>query len=82
MISNHSHICQLQFATHAFGQKLLQQAVQRSICQVCSIVSVSADTKIYVFACLSFQQLGDLAWFLKPSHKVELISESLLSTLR
>ena len=32
-ISNHSHIRQLQFATHAFSQKVLQQAVQISICQ-------------------------------------------------
>ena len=32
-ISNHSHICQLQFATHAFSQQVLQQAVQISICQ-------------------------------------------------
>ena len=27
-ISNHSHIRQLQFATHAFSQQVLQQAVQ------------------------------------------------------
>ena len=32
-ISNHSHIRQLQFATHAFSQQVLQQAVQISICQ-------------------------------------------------
>ena len=32
-ISNHSHIRQLQFATHAFSQMVLQQAVQISICQ-------------------------------------------------
>ena len=32
-ISNHSHIRQLQFATHAFIQQVLQQAVQISICQ-------------------------------------------------
>ena len=32
-ISNHSHIRQLQFATHVFSQKALQQAVQISICQ-------------------------------------------------
>ena len=32
-ISNHSHIRQLQFATQAFSQKVLQQAVQISICQ-------------------------------------------------
>ena len=31
--SNHSHIRQLQFATHAFSQQVLQQAVQISICQ-------------------------------------------------
>ena len=28
LISNHSHIRQLQFATQAFSQKVLQQAVQ------------------------------------------------------
>ena len=33
LISNHSHIRQLQFATHAFSQQVLQQAVQISICQ-------------------------------------------------
>ena len=33
LISNHSHIRQLQFATQAFSQKVLQQAVQISICQ-------------------------------------------------
>ena len=33
LISNHSHIRQLQFATHAFSQTVLQQAVQISICQ-------------------------------------------------
>ena len=32
-ISNHSHIRHLQFATHAFSQQVLQQAVQVSICQ-------------------------------------------------
>ena len=32
LISNHSHIRQLQFATHAFSQQVLQQAVQISIC--------------------------------------------------
>ena len=32
-ISNHSHIRQLQFATHAFSQQVLEQAVQISICQ-------------------------------------------------
>ena len=32
-ISNHSHIRQLQFATHAFSQQILQQTVQISICQ-------------------------------------------------
>ena len=32
-ISNHSHIRQLQFATHAFSQQVLQQVVQISICQ-------------------------------------------------
>ena len=32
-ISNHSHIRQLEFATHAFSQQVLQQAVQISICQ-------------------------------------------------
>ena len=32
-ISNHSHIRQLQFATHAFSQMVLQQAVQISMCQ-------------------------------------------------
>ena len=32
-ISNHFHIRQLQFATHAFSQQVLQQAVQISICQ-------------------------------------------------
>ena len=30
-ISNHSHIGDLQFATHAFSEKVLQQAVQISI---------------------------------------------------
>ena len=33
LTSNHSHIRQLQFATQAFSQKVLQQAVQISICQ-------------------------------------------------
>ena len=28
-----SHICQLQFATYAFSQKVLQQAVKISLCQ-------------------------------------------------
>ena len=32
-ISNHSHIRQLQFATHTFSQQVLQQAVQISTCQ-------------------------------------------------
>ena len=32
-ISNRSHIRQLQFATHAFSQQVLQQAVQISTCQ-------------------------------------------------
>ena len=32
-ISNHSHIRQLQFATHVFSQQVLQQAVQISIRQ-------------------------------------------------
>ena len=32
-ISNHSHIRQLQFATHAFSRQVLQQAVQISTCQ-------------------------------------------------
>ena len=30
-ISNHSHIRQLQFATHAFSQQVLQQAVPNTI---------------------------------------------------
>ena len=38
-ISNHSHIRQLQFATHAFSQQVLQQAVQISICQ-CDPLSI------------------------------------------
>ena len=38
-ISNHSHIRQLHFATHAFSQKVLQQAVQISICQWLLVVS-------------------------------------------
>ena len=33
LTSNHSHIRQLQFATQAFSQKVLQQAVQINICQ-------------------------------------------------
>ena len=33
LTSNHSHIRQLQFATQAFSEKVLQQAVQISICQ-------------------------------------------------
>ena len=38
LTSNHSHIRQLQFATQAFSQKVLQQAVQISICQwVCGV---------------------------------------------
>ena len=39
-ISNHSHIRQLQFATHAFSQQVLQQAVQISICQ-CQILNLT-----------------------------------------
>ena len=38
-ISNHSHIRQLQFATHAFSQQVLQQAVQINICQWCQPTS-------------------------------------------
>ena len=39
-ISNHSHIRQLQFATHAFSQQVLQQAVQISICQWCYLTKI------------------------------------------
>ena len=42
-ISNHSHSRQLQFATHAFSQQVLQQAVQISICQWIVIVLVYTD---------------------------------------
>ena len=38
-ISNHSHIRQLQFATHAFSQQVLQQAVQISICQWYNLIA-------------------------------------------
>ena len=38
-ISNHSHIRQLQFATHAFSQQVLQQAVQISICQCSRVIN-------------------------------------------
>ena len=37
-ISNHSHIRQLQFATHVFSQQVLQQAVQISIRQWFTLV--------------------------------------------
>ena len=43
-ISNHSHIRQLQFATHAFSQQVLQQAVQISICQWSSLRLLLKDT--------------------------------------
>ena len=43
LTSNHSHIRQLQFATQAFSQKVLQQAVQISICQW--LISAFADAK-------------------------------------
>ena len=46
-ISNHSNIRQLQFATHAFSQKVLQQAVQIGICQWS--VSVVIENLSYMF---------------------------------
>ena len=45
-ISNHSHIRQLQFATHAFSQQVLQQAVQISICQ-CIKHYIRINTQLY-----------------------------------
>ena len=45
LTSNHSHIRQLQFATRAFSQKVLQQAVQISICQWSSSVGYHNNTK-------------------------------------
>ena len=58
LTSNHSHIRQLQFATQAFSQKVLQQAVQISICQcsshamASSVIYYSAEAQkneIYLF---------------------------------
>ena len=43
-ISNHSHIRQLQLATHAFSQQVLQQAVQISICQ-CAQPNIVTEMK-------------------------------------
>ena len=45
-ISNHSHIRQLQFATHAFSQQVLQQAVQISICQWLNATCMNTQASI------------------------------------
>ena len=50
-ISNHSHIRQLQFATHAFSQQVLQQAVQISICQCSQLVKKSSTNLVPGFGC-------------------------------
>ena len=48
-ISNNSHIRQLQFATHAFSQQVLQQAVQISTCQWNQVISKA--NKAYSLLC-------------------------------
>ena len=55
-IGNHSHIRQLQFATHAFSQQVLQQAVQISICQWTNNISRPPSCFIIRFISMTSQQ--------------------------